>query len=66
MITIIKNPVKLLLLFFGLFYLQDSLAYKNNLIRPIDGIEGEQKVGRNDDCPCGSGKKYKKCHGKNN
>jgi preprotein translocase subunit SecA len=21
------------------------------------------KVGRNDDCPCGSGKKYKKCHG---
>ncbi|MGE3278836.1 MAG: preprotein translocase subunit SecA [Candidatus Altimarinota bacterium] len=22
------------------------------------------KVGRNDDCPCGSGKKYKKCHGK--
>ena len=25
--------------------------------------EGE-KVGRNDDCPCGSGKKYKKCCGK--
>jgi uncharacterized protein len=23
----------------------------------------EPKVGRNDDCPCGSGKKYKKCHG---
>lgn len=23
------------------------------------------KVGRNDPCPCGSGKKYKKCHGKN-
>ena len=22
-------------------------------------------VGRNDPCPCGSGKKYKKCHGKN-
>jgi preprotein translocase subunit SecA len=22
------------------------------------------KVGRNDPCPCGSGKKYKKCHGK--
>jgi preprotein translocase subunit SecA len=22
-----------------------------------------QKVGRNDLCPCGSGKKYKKCHG---
>jgi len=24
-----------------------------------------QKVGRNDPCPCGSGKKYKYCHGKN-
>ena len=23
----------------------------------------EDKVGRNDPCPCGSGKKYKKCHG---
>ena len=23
------------------------------------------KVGRNDPCPCGSGKKYKKCHGVN-
>ena len=23
------------------------------------------KVGRNDLCPCGSGKKYKKCHGEN-
>jgi preprotein translocase subunit SecA len=22
-----------------------------------------ERVGRNDDCPCGSGKKYKKCHG---
>jgi preprotein translocase subunit SecA len=29
-------------------------------------VRAEQKVGRNDDCPCGSGKKYKKCHGKNN
>ena len=24
----------------------------------------EERVGRNDPCPCGSGKKYKKCHGK--
>ncbi|HAX92454.1 MAG TPA: hypothetical protein DCY25_00660, partial [Bacteroidales bacterium] len=23
----------------------------------------EKKVGRNDPCPCGSGKKYKNCHG---
>jgi preprotein translocase subunit SecA len=26
-------------------------------------IRQEKKVGRNDACPCGSGKKYKKCHG---
>jgi len=24
----------------------------------------ETKIGRNDPCPCGSGKKYKKCCGK--
>src|SRR5450830_826852 len=27
-------------------------------------INGLPKVGRNDPCPCGSGKKYKQCHGK--
>ena len=27
-------------------------------------VRGGQKVGRNDPCPCGSGKKYKHCHGK--
>jgi predicted aspartyl protease len=27
-------------------------------------IRSENKVGRNDPCPCGSGKKYKHCHGK--
>jgi preprotein translocase subunit SecA len=26
-------------------------------------VTAEDKVGRNDPCPCGSGKKYKKCHG---
>jgi preprotein translocase subunit SecA len=26
-------------------------------------VRGQEKVGRNDPCPCGSGKKYKKCHG---
>ncbi|PYI51188.1 preprotein translocase subunit SecA [Paenibacillus flagellatus] len=27
-------------------------------------VRAEDKVGRNDPCPCGSGKKYKQCHGK--
>ncbi|WP_323927006.1 preprotein translocase subunit SecA [Aeromonas caviae] len=26
-------------------------------------VRDEQKIGRNDPCPCGSGKKYKHCHG---
>lgn len=30
-----------------------------------DHIAVSHKVGRNEPCPCGSGKKYKKCHGKN-
>ena len=29
----------------------------------VDPIKREQKVGRNEPCPCGSGKKYKWCHG---
>jgi preprotein translocase subunit SecA len=31
---------------------------------PIAPVRVEKKVGRNDPCPCGSGKKYKQCHGK--
>jgi preprotein translocase subunit SecA len=27
-------------------------------------VRATQKIGRNDPCPCGSGKKYKHCHGK--
>jgi len=30
---------------------------------PKQPVLNTKKVGRNDDCPCGSGKKYKKCHG---
>ncbi len=27
-------------------------------------VRDSAKIGRNDPCPCGSGKKYKQCHGK--
>ena len=27
-------------------------------------VHVEKKIGRNDPCPCGSGLKYKNCHGK--
>ena len=36
---------------------QNSVAKKT-------GADGVPEVGRNELCPCGSGKKYKKCHGK--
>lgn len=32
---------------------------------PVQPVKNEKKdIGRNDPCPCGSGKKYKKCCGK--
>jgi hypothetical protein len=30
---------------------------------PVRGTYMGKKIGRNDPCPCGSGKKYKRCHG---
>jgi len=32
--------------------------------KKMEPVRVEKKVGRNDPCPCGSGKKYKHCHGK--
>ncbi|MEK6805904.1 MAG: preprotein translocase subunit SecA [Pseudomonadota bacterium] len=32
--------------------------------RPVTQVREQPKVGRNDPCPCGSGKKYKACHGR--
>ena len=32
--------------------------------RRAPSVESQPKVGRNEPCPCGSGKKYKHCHGK--
>jgi SWIM/SEC-C metal-binding protein len=33
------------------------------LLNPTQPMKAEKKVGRNAPCPCGSGKKYKKCCG---
>jgi preprotein translocase subunit SecA len=30
----------------------------------LQPVQVDEKIGRNDPCPCGSGKKYKNCHGK--
>jgi uncharacterized protein len=37
----------------------------SNPIAPLSKAPAFKNVGRNDTCPCGSGKKYKKCHGAN-
>ena len=39
-----------------------QMAGGSTASQPSQRRTGE-KVGRNDPCPCGSGKKYKKCHG---
>nr|WP_244558449.1 SEC-C metal-binding domain-containing protein [Tardiphaga sp. OK246] len=31
--------------------------------RRINDARAKGKIGRNEPCPCGSGKKYKRCHG---
>ena len=42
---------------------QARMAGTNGTNTPQQVVRGGAKVGRNDPCPCGSGKKYKKCHG---
>lgn len=49
----------------GAFENDDYGANENDLMNPPkrEPIRVENRVGRNDPCPCGSGKKYKNCHG---
>ncbi|OIR14276.1 protein translocase subunit SecA [mine drainage metagenome] len=47
----------------------DGAGHDDNYIDPSAPVKQEPikvgpKIGRNDPCPCGSGKKYKQCHGK--
>jgi preprotein translocase subunit SecA len=43
---------------------RENLTTNNSEQRTNAPVRVEKKVGRNDPCPCGSGKKYKNCHGK--
>ena len=40
-------------------------AGANTQERNREPVRVEKRVGRNDPCPCGSGKKFKNCHGQN-
>jgi preprotein translocase subunit SecA len=42
---------------------QQPMYFSSGTTEPQTVKRKEAKVGRNDPCPCGSGKKYKKCHG---
>ena len=42
-----------------------AMQGSNQQRRPTQPLRVGPKIGRNDPCPCGSGKKYKDCHGKN-
>ncbi len=44
---------------------EDGQAHAQQQAPQVQQIIAGEKVGRNDPCPCGSGKKYKNCHGKN-
>ena len=41
-----------------------SQAHRTSEQQVTQPIRVEKKIGRNDPCPCGSGKKYKQCHGR--
>lgn len=46
---------------------EDALNENNEAVAPENittTVQNGPKIGRNDPCPCGSGKKYKQCHGK--
>jgi len=43
----------------------EDISDLEKLLNPPHLVKSE-KIGRNDPCPCGSGKKYKKCCGANN
>ncbi len=42
----------------------ETLGEGEAQLQPVSPAEAGSKIGRNDPCPCGSGKKYKHCHGK--
>ena len=41
----------------------EDISDLEKLLNPPQVVKSE-KIGRNDPCPCGSGKKYKQCHGR--
>jgi preprotein translocase subunit SecA len=43
---------------------EQNLVYSAGDSTPVAAKREQAKVGRNDPCPCGSGLKFKKCHGK--
>ena len=63
----LDNQVSSLIFKVGLvqqpFPVQQKISYNKQETANLTPQSSGDKVGRNDPCPCGSGKKYKKCHG---
>ena len=43
--------------------LSPNQNFQSKVLNKTAPIKVGKKIGRNEPCPCGSGKKYKKCHG---
>jgi preprotein translocase subunit SecA len=43
---------------------KQQISRRSQQLKPETFVRDEEKVGRNQPCPCGSGKKFKHCHGK--
>jgi preprotein translocase subunit SecA len=61
--TVKSSVVRLLLNFDGVEVNNNVKANSSNLSSDDKVNKDFGKIGRNNPCPCGSGKKYKKCHG---
>ena len=57
----IKNDLIKFLLNLNIVISNEEKSDKN--LERIEENKSEKKVGRNEKCPCGSGKKFKHCHG---
>ena len=57
----IKNDLIKFLLNLNIVVSNEETAEKRN--KKVQINDAEKKVGRNEKCPCGSGKKFKHCHG---
>ena len=60
----LKTDLVTMLLNLKIIQKEEEVNSQNKMKENLKSI-AKSKIGRNEPCPCGSGKKYKQCHGKN-